>query len=343
VVLLRRRALGQAMRTGVTVAAGLAIVWLANQGLERNVLGASLRSGRAASTAAGVGADAGLRLREAFVYSFGLNGWPFPLDVVVGGVIAAGLALACWTWRPGAPPPSDDRRRLALIASALSGSCFVASLLMGLRFIPGTLMAAPVAVVGLVLGGRGDPRRRFVVAVAVAALPVVWATQCTGGASPQWAGRYQLPTGFLLFVAGVVALAGAPQALRVAVTAAAVVVTLFGAELLRVRSHAIGESAAALAQGDVVLVTQQHHIFRETGSLASERRWLTADDDAELQAETAALRDAGIIEFRLVEVDRPTGTTFEGFAATNDVTTIPYLPGHQLVLTTYTAIGSAAA
>ena len=81
----------------------------------------------------------------------------------------------------------------------------------GLGFVPGLLTASPFAAVGLAPRvARADvrlPRRSRCVA-----LPMVWFAQYSGGAGPQWGGRYTLLSGALL--AG----GGAPSCSRVTAT-----------------------------------------------------------------------------------------------------------------------------
>src|SRR5207302_2400038 len=74
----------------------------------------------------------------------------------------------------------------------------------GLGFIPGMTAASPVAAVGLA-DGWANTNRRLLVAVALCALPIVWAFQFLGGAYAQWGGRYVLMSGFLLAVVGATA------------------------------------------------------------------------------------------------------------------------------------------
>ena len=62
---------------------------------------------------------------------------------------------------------------------------------------------------GIVLAWRTPPLR-YPAAVAVAALPIAWLAQYSGGADPQWGARYILTSGALLAIAGCVALRGPP-------------------------------------------------------------------------------------------------------------------------------------
>ena len=73
--------------------------------------------------------------------------------------------------------------------------------------------------------------------MAVAALPMVWAFQYSGGAGPQWGGRYTLLSGALLLVAATVVLEGHRERTGGRRVLAAALVTGFGLAWLSVRSH----------------------------------------------------------------------------------------------------------
>ena len=74
----------------------------------------------------------------------------------------------------------------------------------GLGFVPGLVATTPLAALGL--AARLAPLGRRIAVFAIAALPLVWAFQYTGGAAPQWGGRYLLVSGLLLGVVGIVSL-----------------------------------------------------------------------------------------------------------------------------------------
>ena len=75
----------------------------------------------------------------------------------------------------------------------------------GLGFVPGLLATAPFAVAGLVLAWdrRVASPGRDAVLMVVLALPVVWAFQYSGGAVPQWGGRYVLTTTLVASAIGI--------------------------------------------------------------------------------------------------------------------------------------------
>ena len=90
---------------------------------------------------------------------------------------------------------------------------------------------------------------RLPTVIACVALPVVWAFQYSGGAGPQWGGRYELVSGALLVVVGVVALAGRRRALA-AVLGLSLFVTAFGVTWLSVRSQRRGGFETIVARDD---------------------------------------------------------------------------------------------
>src|SRR5260221_669267 len=100
-------------------------------------------------------------------------------------------------------------------------------------FLPSCRSRPPrSAASGLVVVVRGTQRRaRFRLALGTGTLPVVWFFQYSGGARPQWGGRYVLLSGVLLAIVGVVVLARRPAVLG-ALLALSVAVTGGGAAYL---------------------------------------------------------------------------------------------------------------
>jgi hypothetical protein len=171
----------------------------------------------------------------------------------------------------------------------------------GLSFVSGFVPALPITAFGVVLAWR-DPRRRFLAVIALVALPGVWLLQYTGGAGPQWGGRYVLCTGFLLAVVGIVATETLPHWSRVAALALCVGVTLAGVRYLEIRTDQGARASDAIAaMTDDVVISRFAHLFREAGSrYTPERRWLTALTDRDLARATAIARRHGAATLALV-------------------------------------------
>jgi hypothetical protein len=322
-------------RVGVTlggaVVAGMAAPLVANELLERAVLGGAVRSGRASSAIVGVG-DVGARVREALV-----TGASFPggTDAAIVLGVGAGLLIATLvSCRADAP-----RGRVASLAGCLALAVLV---LMsdGLGFVPGLVPATPFAAAGVVALRRANPASRILGASALVALPLVWSTQWLGGALPQWGGRYILTSGLVLGALGVAAAARSIPAARWTVTACAVVITLFGVTWLSVRSHDVDDTFEALnRRPEPVLVSTSAFFAREAGPALADHRWLTlydADDPAQRALLAEVLEGAGFESFALVgiaggdDLREPIGT----YVPTT-TESLPFLADVRLDVTTY--------
>jgi hypothetical protein len=261
--------------------------------LEVATVGGSVRSGRTGGTAAAAGMSLPTRFREALVTTLGLNRFAPNLDVFVGAIVVALVAYGTWRLLRG------DRRLLGAGLVGLATVFLALRFSGGLGFVPGFLTASPFAAVGI--GFAVSPRFRFPAVVALATLPVVWLFQFTGGAGPQWGGRYELLSGALLAVVGLVAIEEHPRALVAAATCAAVV-TGFGLAWLSVRSHTVAEGMQAiLARHDQAVISVDAHTLREGGAFYdSSRQWLTATGTDELHRAVTIVADHGVSEFALV-------------------------------------------
>ena len=237
----------------------------------------------------------GTRIREAFTTAIGLNRFQPDLDFLLGGLIVVLIAYGSWRLSR-----SDRDSRI------FGGAAFVAALCLylvrfggGLGFVPGVLTAAPFAAVGVFLGWKRALRMPTV--IASVALPVVWAFQYSGGAAPQWGGRYELVSGALLVVVGVVALAGRARALT-AVFALSLLVTAFGVTWLSARSHGVASAFETIvARDDEAVISGEAHVLREGGAFYEPgRHWLTATSDRQFHEAVRIVRDAGDREFAYV-------------------------------------------
>jgi hypothetical protein len=298
VLAVRDRAVPRAFAVGASSTAGGFAALAANALIERVTLGADLRGTRAAGTVATAATSLDTRVREAFTTTFGLGfegmrpttGW------VVGAVVVALVGTGAWML--GSP----DRRRVALgaVLLAVAVTVYAARLLQDVGFVPGLLTASPFAAVGIVVGWR-QAALRLPAAIACVALPLIWATQYSGGADPQWGGRYALLSGALLAVVACVALQGRVRAFA-AVAAAAGLVTMGGLVWLSVRSHTVADGMATIvARHDQVLISRQPHFLREGGAFySSNRHWLSALSDEQLSKAVAVADKSGATEFALV-------------------------------------------
>ncbi|MGH9277975.1 MAG: hypothetical protein ACRD12_07700 [Acidimicrobiales bacterium] len=310
VLLWRRRALMPPILAGVAVLAGLLLPLAGNLALERATIGTSMRAGRAAGAITGSSAGTD-RIGEAILTGTGLEPSPEASSYLVGAVLLGLLLLLA---RRAAKEGGDPRIARILFAGviALYVLRFVGG---GLGFVPGMIAAAPLAGIGLAWAW-GDGRTRLVAAVALLALPMVWKLQYTGGAAPQWAGRYILTSGLLLVVIGAVSLGRLERWAATGLIALSVLVTAFGLAWLGQRSHDVADAGAFLdRRPEPVLISRVAHLFRETGWYEGQHRWLTALSDEDVAGAAAVVTDAGFDRFGLVTV--------------NDRSPLPVIPGYH--------------
>jgi hypothetical protein len=293
----RRQPRRELLRRGMAVAAGLAVPLVANQLLEKLVLGAALRASRASGAASDAGVGLVARLEDGLRTTVGLNDYRGAEDWLFGALIVAALGLAILRLLDDEP----RRRQLGCWALGVAGLLYALRLKDGLGFLPGLLVASPLAVAGVVVAGH---RRAFArpVTIAVVALPLVFVAQYGGGANPQWGGRYVLLSGLLLAVVAAVALESAAWRSTAAVVVSAATVTGAGLAWLTVRSHAVARavSVAAAAPGPIV-TTDLPHFWREGGGFYTpDRPWLTAETTAQLPAAVDVVRRLDAPAFTLV-------------------------------------------
>ena len=291
----RERDLLAVIGRGLAVLGSAGVVLVANDLFERLVLGTSLRGARATGTAEAAGTSLGDRVHEAWTYVFGTNRLPWASDLVLGAVIVLLIVIGVWLlFRP-------EERRLVLGVAALVGAGLLYFYVFGhgLGFVPGLLVASPFAAVGLALGWRRDVR--VITVMAVAALPLVWFFQYSGGAGPQWGARYTLLSGALLLVAATVVLEGR-RAAFVGVLVVALLITGFGIAWLSVRSTWVASGMATIvARHDQAIVSGSQHLLREGGAFYDPNaHWLTAAPGAQLDRAVHIVHDAGDTEFAYI-------------------------------------------
>lgn len=310
-----------------------AVPLLVNEVVERRVVGSTIRATRVLGTAASVGDLPTDRLREAAVTLVGLEG--SDLGIALGLLFAALLVFAAARTDAGIATTATAAAGAVLVVRGLAG---------GLGFVPGLAAAwvLPASTIGRAhneMTVRPRPNvRRFVSTVAVGAAPIVLATQFRGGAGPQWGGRYLLVTGFLLAVVGWAALGAKPLPVRIAVVALAVAVTGFGVAWLRIRSHDVARTIAALeARPEEVIVSDVYHLAREGGATYGDKRWLTLTDRrADAPAAAAVLRAADVQAFASIQTGGADRLDFPGFEPA-DRATLRLFDGVDLRITRWEA------
>jgi hypothetical protein len=251
----------KAVRLAIGGAAGTVSAWIANDLLERLILGASLRSGRTGDVAGRAGHALQDRVDDAWVTLAGLNYADPSVDRLLGGAIVASLALAtCFAVR--------GRRQFAVGALLLATLAFGVRLGGGLSFLPGLVAVFPLVAVGGVVGLAHRRTRRVTVA-ALATFPAVWLTAYSGMPGAQWGGRYLFVGGCVLATVSLVPVLR-PTIIRTTVIALGGVVTLIGLLYVSVRSDEIERAQAAIDQYELLdvdlMVAEVPFLWRELGS-----------------------------------------------------------------------------
>jgi hypothetical protein len=294
-VLTWRRHVGSALLAGVLGGAGALAAVAANQALEVAVLGQSLRSGRAVGTAAAGGQDLALRFEEALLTGVALLPARDPTSLTLSALAAASLVgtavLAARRRTPGAVA-------LGVVAVAV----YLLRAAEGLGFVPGLVATTPFAAAGLALGWR--PSARLVLAYGLVPVPLVIAFQYTGGALPQWGGRYLLLSGLLLGVVGVAERGRMPAWARRGFVGLAVGVTAFGLAWFSARTHQVAAAGERLeALGEPLLIAENGFLPREFGATYPGQQWWAVSRRADLPAALALVDRAPVDRFGLVLAD----------------------------------------
>ncbi len=158
--------------------------------------------------------------------------------------------------------------------------------------------------------GRGsigrDRARAFVLPVALVATAITWAFEITGGAGPQWGGRYLLVPTTLLTVLGVVALSSTPVPVGRFLVGLAIGVTAFGFVWLAYRSHGVDSFFDELAQQpEDVVISTNGFLVREGGPAYEDRRYLSIGrGSADLQGAVDVVDAAGLSTFAVLTLPR---------------------------------------
>lgn len=326
-LLWRRRSLTAPLVAGALSVAGFAVPWLGNALLE-GAAGGKARGQRVAGAAGSTGitqlADRGREALTTLLAARPADGAELTGALFVGLVVCAVVASR----------RSDERTTRVLLV--LAGALQVATLLTGLNFVPGMLVAAPVAIIGLAWWPGGDRvGARYALVVAVVALPVVWLFQYRGGAGPQWAGRYALTSCLVLVAVGVAALcASGSRVLRLGVVGLACLVTLSGLLWLSERSHAVDDYFDMLVhRPEEVVIVRNGFFVREGGAAYSERLWLTAVSEDDLRFAVGVVKASGHTTFAVLD-SRPGAVARLGSASLVS-TTRTQVVGTDLYLHSY--------
>ena len=296
-LLWHRRGFVRAVVAGALAAVGFVALVAANYLLEVALIGASLRTGRASGTASGGGSELGIRLQEAFTTTVGLFPSTSTGSLVIGGLAVALLGWAVWrSSRPG-------DHRIARIAAVGAVALFLVRAFDGLGFVPGFLVTAPFGVVALVLvtDRRVARAGRDAVVMVVLALPLVWLFQFSGGAVPQWGGRYVLTSGLVLAAVGIGLSGLLDRWVRAALIGLSVGVAVFGLAWMSYRTHEIARAAHDVAAVDGPVVSSADFWMRELGAVyRADTPWLSVAGTANIPKATAVLDRAGEDSFTLL-------------------------------------------
>ena len=275
---------GDAVRCAVGGALGAVAVWVANDGFERIVLGASLRTARAGDAASSAGSSLVDRVDDAWVTFAGLNYADVGFDRALAGSFVLGLVVATVA--------ASRHQRFVVGAGVVVASGAIAwRLAGGLSFLPGLVVVLPLVVVGLV-AGLGERRTRALTLTSAVAFVAIWLTAYSGMPGAQWGGRYLFVPGVVLVVVATVTAVGRGFVGKVAMVLGAVV-TLCGLLYLRVRIDEVSRAHDAVSDYEALevdlMVSRLPFLWRDLGSQYSpDRAWLTAVDD-EGVAEAARL------------------------------------------------------
>ncbi len=296
-LLWRRRGLVAALVVGVLGAVGFVAMFLANSALEVALLGGSLRAGRSSGAASGGGSELAIRAKEAVATTAGLFPSTEPGMLALGLLAVALLALAVWR------ASGTGDRAIARIAFGGAVALFLLRAVDGLGFVPGLVATAPFAVVGALLVWRAGVERagRDAVVMALVALPLVWIFQYSGGAVPQWGGRYVLTSMLVLTAVGVGVSGLIDKWLQVGLVALSAAVAVFGLAWMSHRTHEIGRAATTVAAIDVPVVSAQDFWLRELGAVYdADTPWLSVAGQSRVPDAAAIVAQSGSPAFDLL-------------------------------------------
>ena len=337
-VLARDRHLVRPIVCGVSALVVAGAFFVANNALETAILGAGIRSGRATSTAATAGSDLPLRLHEALTYAVGL----FASDSSSANV-ANVLVVAVIGWMLFTTRSTSKERPVGLIPTtlmAIVAGLYLVRFAQGTSFVSGLLTTTPFAVAGVVMVRRTTFRARYLIAASLVALPLAWATEYTGGAGPQWGGRYILLSGLVLAVVGISALRKLhPVGIKFLI-GLAVAISAFGFVWMVNRTHgaaAAGAHFRALPQPVLVFDRTLGFTPREFAAYTEGTRWLVAPTTSDNARAAGIVQKAKFSSFGFVQVHGERSPSRIGSFRRGPSTTISFI-GIDLKVTTYRVV-----
>jgi hypothetical protein len=213
---------------------------------------------------------------------------------LAGAVVVAGVLLAAAWWQ--------RREVLALGGALIAAVVVLSSQVGGLGFVPGAMVAFPLAAAGLLALASAGPVR-WVAVAALTTYPLTWLFQYLGGSLPQWGGRYVLVPTLVLGTCGLVWLGDEGRDRRGlrAVGGLCVLVTAIGVSFLAHRTHEIDRTFDELVdRPEAVVATQNGFFVREGMDAYLERRWLAGSRTAGLDDVAEVVAAAGLDSFAWV-------------------------------------------
>ncbi len=305
------------VRSAAMAAAAL-VPLIVNQLLEAAFYGETLRSDRAVGVvqaAGGVGIVQ--RLQEGILITASPINLVHPLSMAMAALVAGSLVWLGFSLISG----TDPKRPVTLVGLAVL-LIFLRVVTFGPTFVPGMMAAVPAAGLGVAALVR---YRRFEVAVlALAPLPIVWATQYAGAAEAQWGGRYILLSGLLLTVFGVVRVARSQPRVAMGFLAANLAMSTLGLAMVITRTHAFGEGNRTAASIEGPVVFSDSFIAREAAPLGRDMQWLAAGSDSERAVAATVLSAIDTDGFTLLARPEEGTPPFDGYEISEQRPNVTY-------------------
>ena len=204
-----------------------------------------------------------------------------------------------------------------------------------LWYVPGALVAAPLAVAGLAIPWRSTTARWVGGLAVVATAGTLAVNHATN--EYQWGGRYLLVGTLLSIVIAATYLDLLAMPVRRAALTAAAVMVIAGLAWTNVRGNAFADAANELGGRDEpVLIWAAAFGPRESPAHLLDQQWLRVDSLAEVSIAVDVVEAAGFGEFGLVETIG--GAPFGAIAGyeTGPTTVVTLRPGLDYRVTTYT-------